>query len=298
MLDDRPYMRSGDEPAGAAFRATLWLLGLNTAAFVLQNVDAVYLGTGLVRWLGLSEEGLRRGYLWQLLTFQFLHFGLLHFLLNSLMLYFFGRAIESQLGRGRFLEIYLGGGLLGGLTQGVLGLISPPHFGGLTLGASAGVSALLAVFCLLHRDHSILLFFVLPVRAIHVLWGSLAIAAFFVLVPAERGVAHAAHLGGLLAGMAYVHWLLARERRLFDWRPYADHLRAARTPRVIPVRRGVFRRAAHRATPPATEELPPDQFISQEVDPILDKISQHGIQSLTERERKILDAARAKMSRR
>jgi hypothetical protein len=45
-------------------------------------------------------------------------------------------------------------------------------------------------------------------------------------------------------------------------------------------------------------ELPSEEFISQEVDPILDKISAHGIQSLTERERKILEAARAKMARR
>lgn len=296
MLDDRPYMRSGYESGGLRFSATLWLLGINTVAFVLVNVDAMHLGTGMVNWLGLSEAGLRRGYLWQLFTFQFLHFGFLHFLLNSLMLFFFGRALETQLGRGRFLETYFAGGVLGGLAQGGLGLLSPQHFGGLTLGASAGVSALLAVFCLLNRDQSILLFFVLPVRAIHVLWGSLAIAGFFVLVPAEPGVAHAAHLGGLLGGMAYVHWLLARERRLFNWRPYADQQRAARAEKVIPVRRGVFRRAANRTAP--TEELPPEQFMSQEVDPILDKISQHGIQSLTEREKKILEAARAKMAKR
>jgi hypothetical protein len=46
------------------------------------------------------------------------------------------------------------------------------------------------------------------------------------------------------------------------------------------------------------EELPPAEFISREVDPILDKISQHGIQSLTDRERKILEAARSKMAKR
>jgi hypothetical protein len=49
---------------------------------------------------------------------------------------------------------------------------------------------------------------------------------------------------------------------------------------------------------PDPEELPPGEFISREVDPILDKISAHGIQSLTPRERKILEAARAKMERR
>ena len=48
----------------------------------------------------------------------------------------------------------------------------------------------------------------------------------------------------------------------------------------------------------AEEDLPPEEFLSKEVDPILDKISAHGIQSLTERERRILERARAKMAKR
>lgn len=50
--------------------------------------------------------------------------------------------------------------------------------------------------------------------------------------------------------------------------------------------------------PPVEEEVPSEEFISKEVDPILDKISAHGIQSLTERERKILEKARSKMAKR
>jgi hypothetical protein len=49
---------------------------------------------------------------------------------------------------------------------------------------------------------------------------------------------------------------------------------------------------------PAAEDLPADEFLIREVDPILDKISAHGIQSLTDRERKILEAARSKMANR
>ena len=48
----------------------------------------------------------------------------------------------------------------------------------------------------------------------------------------------------------------------------------------------------------ADEDLPPEEFLSKAVDPILDKISAHGIQSLTERERRILETAREKMVRR
>src|SRR5439155_12684968 len=53
-----------------------------------------------------------------------------------------------------------------------------------------------------------------------------------------------------------------------------------------------------RSKPGAIEDLPPEEFLSKEVDPILDKISAQGIQSLTERERLILEAAREKMARR
>jgi hypothetical protein len=170
------------------------------------------------------------------------------------------------------------------------------------VGASAGVCALLAVYCLLHRDHTILLFFVLPVRAIYVLWGSLAIAGFFVLVPPGDGVAHAAHLGGLLAGMAFVKLQWHQDFRPLPWVEWWNALRSrtrGSPGRVIPVRRGVFRRAnIQRAPESRPEETPAGEFISQEVDPILDKISQHGIQSLTEREKKILEAARAKMAKR
>jgi hypothetical protein len=58
------------------------------------------------------------------------------------------------------------------------------------------------------------------------------------------------------------------------------------------------RAAWQRADTSKLDALPPEEFISREVDPILDKISAHGFQSLTERERQILEKARAKISRR
>ena len=136
--------------------------------------------------------------------------------------------------------------------------------------------------------------FVLPMRAWHLLIGSLLVAGFFVVVPAEPGIAHAAHLGGMLAAMGYEKWLLRRERRLFNWRAYGDVLRSRELVKTASNKRAFWQK--HNAK--VVDDLPPAEFISREVDPILDKISAHGIQSLTERERKILEAARAKMSKR
>jgi len=102
----------------------------------------------------------------------------------------------------------------------------------------------------------------------------------------------------MLGAIGYYHWFLVRERRLFDWRPYASALRrsniGSRSARTATRKRTLRRQPTGRRA----EELPPGEFISREVDPILDKISAHGIQSLTPTERQILEAARSRMQNR
>jgi len=128
----------------------------------------------------------------------------------------------------------------------------------------------------------------------YVVGSFLLVAGFFVLVPAEPGIAHAAHLGGMLAAMGYEKWLLRRERSLFNWRAYGAVVRSRELVKTPSHKRAFWQKQDSNIT----DDLPPGEFISREVDPILDKISAHGIQSLTERERRILEAARAKMSKR
>jgi membrane associated rhomboid family serine protease len=273
--------------------ATTALLLVNLGFFVFQNINAVYLHWPVLRYLALSREGLEAGWFWQLFTFQFLHGGTWHFVCNVVGLYFLGRPLEAALGPARLLEVYFGGSFLGGLLQALLGLLFPFQFGQATLGASAGVCGLLAAFAMLQRDRMFLFMFFLPIRAWNLLLISLGVAVFFVLVPSEPGIAHAAHLGGLLGGMAYVHWIVRAERRLFDWRPYRDHDRDAELVHA----NATTPPARRRRDPAGDEELPESEFISREVDPILDKISAQGLQSLTDRERRILEKARAKMLR-
>jgi membrane associated rhomboid family serine protease len=294
MLEDRDYMRSDYGSAGRwTASPTIILLVINTVVFVLQSINHAYIHSPIESMLALSGEGLKHLYLWQLVTFQFLHLNFSHFFFNSFALYMFGRPVERALGNGRFWEIYFLSGITGGLLQAALGILFPGFFGGDTVGASAGVSGLVAAFCLKDRNAIILLFFFLPVRAGYLLIGALAVAAFFTLVPSETGIAHAAHLGGMLATIGYFRWILGPERRLFNWRSYAD-VHAEERKRPV-ANRKTFRQ---RVIPTAPEIIAPKDFVSAEVDPILDKISAHGIQSLTERERKILDSARTKMSKR
>ena len=280
-----------DEARRWQWSASAVLMAVIGVAFVLQQIppaDFIY------SWLALSADGLRHGFVWQLLTFQFLHAGIWHLAGNLLGIWFFGRFIEMRLGAGNFLKLYFAAGLAGGLLQGLLGLAFEDRFGGPVIGASAGVIGLFAAFAMLEPDAEILLWFILPVKARLFLIFSLAVAVVFIVLPSRGGIAHAAHLGGLLAGMAFIRWEFFRKQFLADGRQSRSRSRQPEFARTASASGGFW------TTPPAAaepESLPPEEFISREVDPILDKISAHGIQSLTASERKTLEAARKKMER-
>ena len=298
MLGDRDYMRQ-PEYHGNVFRfsMTLMLIVANLAVFILTESAKGYSPQGFdatFKYFALSNDGLSHGYVWQYLTFQFLHLNLTHVILNMLGLFFLGRAVENMIGSRRFLVLYLASGVVGGVFQTLLGLIFPNVFGTPVAGASAGVFGLLAALATLEPHADILLFFVVPVRLMYVAWAGAIGAAFYVLVPAQPGIAHAAHLGGMFGGYAFIRQFIQHRWHLPQWmRP---------SPRIAP-RQLVVKRAAKKsfwgsgAIPP-DEDLTPDEYLQREVDPILDKISAHGIQSLTARERDILEKARSKMNKR
>ena len=102
MLEDRPYMR---RPSFAPrWSITLLLVIANAAAFILQNLLATA-APQIILNSGLSVNGLSHGYVWQLITFQFMHAGWLHLLLNCFAIYMFGREVEEALGRKGFLTL-------------------------------------------------------------------------------------------------------------------------------------------------------------------------------------------------
>jgi membrane associated rhomboid family serine protease len=300
MLDDRHYMRGPSGSVGGQWPLTYILMAVIAACFVVQSFAAVHGDRSgwIERNLALSLSGLGRGYIWQLLTFQFLHGGLLHLIVNMIVLYFFGRALEEHLGRRRFLRLYLGSGVAGGLLQMLFAAVFPAQFGGGVLGASAGVFGLVAAFATLFPDRTLtlLIFFVLPVsmRARTLLWLSIGLALFGIMIPGD-GVAHAAHLGGIVAGWGFVRWLVAGSATRAGWESSGP---STRRPRVLARTASKDRAPWRRSDSAANDDLPPEEFMSREVDPILDKISAHGFQSLTDRERQILEKARAKITRR
>jgi membrane associated rhomboid family serine protease len=296
MLDDRDYMRPPS--FDRRWSLTTIILVVNAVVFVLQSVGDFYVRDfPLYKYFALSLAGLREGYLWQPVTFQFLHGGLWHLLGNLIVIYFFGRPIEQTLGPRRFLGIYFGSGMVGGLLQILASLVLRGRFGAAeVVGASAGAFGLVAAFATLYpeRPLTLLLFFVIPfsMRAKFLLLFEVLLALFGIIFRVDN-IAHVAHLGGI--GMGVV---LARWGTLAIWpRFLLGSVRPVRRPRELArVRLGAG--TWPEPKPPAVHDLPPAEFISREVDPILDKISAHGFESLTPRERRILEAASAKIKRR
>ena len=288
MLEDRDYMRQ-PEFRESSFRGPRWswtlMLLIAYAAMFLAEVfvgrfaaDKDY----VFGYLALSKEGIEHGFVWQLVTYQFMHAGWLHLFLNCWVIYTFGRELESLLGGRKFLALMFSSGIVGGVFQVLVALAWPQYFGGSVVGASACAFGLVAAFALIfpERELTLLIFFIIPVhlRAKTLLIASAVLAVAGIVFP-WGNVANAAHLGGMAMG-----WFFVRKIMQGDW---------ARL-------EGVLRLGRKTNRPAAAPEMPvkeaDDDFVASEVDPILDKISAHGIQSLTARERQILESARQKMA--
>jgi membrane associated rhomboid family serine protease len=291
MLEDRDYMRQ-PEYNNSRVSFTVLLLIVNAAVFLVQRAANHTSGGVDIQnnYFFLSVDGLKHGYVWQLLTFQFMHGGWMHIIFNSLAIYFFGRPVETVLGRSRFLGLYLVSGIIGGLVQMLLAYFVPV-FNVPVVGASAGAAGLIAAFAVINwTEPFTLIFYFIPItmRGRTLLLGSIAVAALSIL-NVSSNVANAAHLGGILTGFVYARQILHG-----SWPQWTLFHRRERPRQAVATR--PRENKFWRSTPPA-EEVPNEQYLQNEVDPILDKISAHGIQSLTAREREILESARKKMTR-
>ena len=286
MLEDRHYMRESQFGPGRS--VTLTLVIINVAVFLVQSVLERFPHFPTYTYFALSLRGLQHGYVWQFLTYQFMHGGLLHLAVNLWTIYVIGNEVELALGRRSFLTLYLGSGIVGGIVQTLAAIAFHGEFALPVVGASAAGFGLAAAFALLFPDRLLLLFFVIPVRAKYLLIIVGLLTVYGLMFPGGN-IAHAAHLGGMLCGVFYI-----RYGARWTWRWPRFKLRGF-SPRLVKVSSDQTRRWAKDSLP-EPEDLPAEEFLSKEVDPILDKISASGIQSLTERERRILEKARTKMA--
>jgi len=189
---------------------TLALLVGNLVVFLLQLAG----GLPLFEWFALwppALSGPRSGpsfELWQLLTYSFLHGSALHLMFNMLALYTFGRDLERLFGSSWYLQYYLVSVVAAALSHVVVtAWMGAPPFP--TVGASGGVYGLLLAYGVYFPHRTLILLFPpipLPARVFVVLFAALEL--YFGVTGTVSGVAHFAHLGGMLGG-----WLMIRLRR-------------------------------------------------------------------------------------
>jgi membrane associated rhomboid family serine protease len=173
--------------------------------------DAV---NGIYATFALKAHDVVHGYVYQLLTYGFLHAGFFHVFFNMLMLWMFGSMLETTWGSRRFMEFFLFGVLGAGLGTVVLAytLGSIIHLapGTQTLGASGGLYAIFMAAAMLFGDQEVYMFpFPFAIR-LKYLVGILAFVALAGALGDSGGTANAAHLSGLLFGYIYVKFVPRR----------------------------------------------------------------------------------------
>jgi len=141
---------------------------------------------------------------WQIGTYAFLHGSFEHLFFNMLGLWMFGSELEQLWGRKRYLQFYGASVVAAALTQLVVNALL--GHGAPTIGASGGLFGLLLAFAMIFPNRIILLFFVIPMRAkwLVLLYGLVELYQGAAVL--NTGVAHFAHLGGMLGGVLTLRW--------------------------------------------------------------------------------------------
>lgn len=297
MLSDRSYMRS-DYPRQTTSALT-WIICATLAGSIIQFAASRWFGSSAVSALfALSPAGISHGRIWTLVSYTLLHDGIFHLLLNCLGLFLIGREVAPLLGSRRFFQFYAGAALLGGVCW--LAVHSwgsaPPAL----VGASAAVAAIFIFFACVYpeREITFLLFLVLPVtlKPKYIAWGLLGLDGLGFLFSESpgggfaTGIAHSAHLGGMLAGWLYFRFVFANRG--------SD--RAASFPKLsLPA--WLLRPKSTKPSAPPSQKTSsgagPKKDLRAEVDRILDKINSRGFGALTDEEKQVLDDAKDLISR-
>ena len=141
---------------------------------------------------------------WQIGTYAFLHGSFEHLFFNMLGLWMFGSELEQLWGRKRYLQFYGASVVAAALTQLVVNALL--GHGAPTIGASGGLFGLLLAFAMIFPNRIILLLFVIPMRAkwLVLLYGLVELYQGAAVL--NTGVAHFAHLGGMLGGVLTLRW--------------------------------------------------------------------------------------------
>jgi rhomboid family protein len=182
---------------GPATRTVKTIIFINVAVFLVQiiaqiaGIRAIFVAFALIPWRVTHELTL-----WQFITYMFLHGGVFHILFNMLTLYMFGNELERYWGAARFLRYYL----ITGIGAGVCSWIVGPESSIAIVGASGAIYGILLAYGLLYPNRIVYLNLLLPIKVKWMVLIMGAVAFLSSITGGEPGVAHVAHLGGMLVG--------------------------------------------------------------------------------------------------
>ena len=263
-----------------SYRITPWFGRLIIAnAVVLLLLMTLFTSRDLFSALQFSPRtALTRP--WTFVSYMFVHAGLLHLLANMLMLYVFGTAVESRMGRRTFILYYLYCGVGAAVFSLLLAGIMPVAA---FVGASGAVLGVAVAFAYFWPEAELIVFPIpFPIKARTLVIGLVIFDVVAWRLWPNDGIAHLAHVGGAMFG-----YLFFRVQTLSRKNPTQP---AHAVERVVMVQSGASepdRRTP--ATPPRPRRRIDADPVAAEVDRVLDKISEKGLSSLTPAERRFLD---------
>ena len=227
-----------------------WLLISNVAIFILGYFAGLLQLDRPLAYLALvPERVIKDGFIWQLVTYLFLHGGIGHILWNMLALWMFGADLESAWGTRRFLQFYFFCGIGAGVCVVIANFVLPwgnPLIP--TIGSSGAIFGILMAYAMLFPTRTILFAFLIPIQVKYfvMIIGAIAFLSSFQV---NTGVSEFAHLGGLLFGYVflkspknlqfdlagpvrrqYANWKLRRAKKKFQ--VYLRKQGSGRDPRV------------------------------------------------------------------
>jgi membrane associated rhomboid family serine protease len=289
--------------------AVQWLIAINVAIYFLQAtiVDA----GDMQRALGFQMQDLPT-FWWKAFTYMFVHGNLWHLAGNMYMLWLFGTRVEHRWSPAAFTRYYVLCGLGAWFLQVLV------FHGGLLIGASGAVFGVMVAYAVNWPTDELALFGVIPIKVKWLVAGyfmyDLLMAMLQEMGGVQTGVAHLAHMGGAVTGWL---WLRAPSARRLD--RVRQHVSSvpdipdeATPPRAVPralprqqrepeiddvVAKSKAAIARRPVTPPAPRPPVAAKLVrsSDDLDLLLDKISEQGIESLTSDERQLLEAASRKL---
>jgi membrane associated rhomboid family serine protease len=238
------------------------LLIANFSVFIVQWIAANTFGGSMITdHLALSSR-IWRGEVWQLVTYMFLHADIWHVLFNMFALWMFGKELEMTWGSGAFLKYYFICGIGAGLT---FLLFSK----GVVIGASGAVFGILLAFGMTFPNQIILMSLLFPIKAKYMVIIFGVITFMNIAKTTPDGIAHFAHLGGMVFGLLYLKrdWFMDKMHTVLSERPEKQK-----------------EKIITRSSPDGERH----ELLRDSVDAILDKINEVGYDHLTEEEKSIL----------